>query len=181
MSEVIEEYIRRNPSLSQDAAFEGFLKIERIRLWVGTDETRRERLRREFTRVWTTMHSDNSPSQQGANAQQAALVRPQASQPAPARPAAPADAPAPPPRLKTGAPRRLNVLCPSCSHLDVWLQGGDIGCRACGRDYDDMLQLIPVKPVGPFAFMFGEGIEGGLKAAGVAVGLLALYLGLRWL
>lgn len=228
MSEVIEEYIRRNDGMSEDAAFQSFLKQERIRQWVGQDPSRVERLRREFTRVWNAMHASPANGQQGA--QQTTMVReappaptnvpvreapparpsapapPQqpaprpaakpaaspatqpaapATRPQPAQPAQPKPAPQPAaqsppaaPRLQTGA-RRLLVLCPQCARMDVWLQGGDIGCRSCGQAFPDMLQLIPVKPVGPFEYVFGEGVAGYLKAGGVAVGLAALYAALR--
>ena len=192
MSEVIEDYIRRNSGMSEDAAFETFLQQDRIKSWVGTDASRRERLRREFSRVWDSLHPPSTPSRQGA------LVREVRQEPAPQvsvrRPppaVAPAPAPAPSPareaepeparqRLQTGAPRRLQVLCPVCSHMEVWLHEGDIQCRHCGRAYDDMLQLIPVSPVGPFAYVFGDGWQGVAKAAGVAAGLALLYMLLRW-
>ena len=219
VSEVIEDYIRRNPGVGEDAAFQGFLQQERIKAWVGSDETRRERLRREFRRVWGVMHApppatapsqpqppSPSPASAAAQPRQAALVRevkpePPAARPPEARPAPPAPAPpsparAPPPspssapasaerpasaRLQTGPPRRLQVLCATCARMDVWLQGGDIACRQCGRAYDDMLQLVPVKAVGPFAYLFGEGAGGWLTAGSMAAALLAIYALLRWL
>lgn len=180
MSEVIEEYIRRSSGMNEEAAFEGFLQQDRIKAWVGTDTSRRERLHREFTRVWASLHPPSTPSRQGSlhkekPAQVAAVpitVR---------REEAPAVVEVPPqPKLQTGPPRRLQVLCPVCSHMEVWLQGGDIACRHCGREFADMLTLIPVKAVGPFTYMFGEGIEGVLKAAGVVAGLALLYVVLRW-
>lgn len=184
MSEVIEEYIRRNSGMSEDAAFEAFLAQERIKAWVGSDPSRRERLRREFARMWTSLHPPSTTSRQGTLVREARVepvqVEVRAEAPRPAEPR-PAPTPAPPqPKLRTGPPRRLQVMCPVCSHTEVWLQEGIIQCRHCSREYDDMLQLIPVRPVGPFAYVFGDGVEGVLKAGGVFVALAALYMLLRW-
>jgi hypothetical protein len=159
VSEVIEEFIRRNPDLPESAAFDGFLQQERIQRWVGADPMRRERLRAEFVRVWRSMH----PSSDGRTP--VVVVR----EPAPA----PSPSPAP--------AQKLDLMCAECNRLDVWRQAGVLSCRSCGRVYDDMLQLVPVKPVGPFEFMFGEGAAGWLAAAGIALLLLALYGVLRWL
>lgn len=155
MSEVIETYIRRHPAMPESEAFEGFLRDERISRWVGADEARRERLRAEFARVW-------------------GQVRPSATA-APARPA-----PALPPPSQLAPPRRLQVMCPACERLDVWSDAGVVECRACGAVYDDLLRLVPVRPVGPFAFLFGEGWTGVATAGGVALLLLGLYGVLRW-
>lgn len=179
MSEVIEDYIRRNTGMSEDAAFEGFLQQDRIRAWVGVDQSRRDRLRREFSRVWESLHPPSTTSRQGT------LVR-EAKQPIQvevrreAPPQAQAPEPRPQPRLNTGAARHLQVMCPVCRRLDVWLADGVIACRHCGRSYDDMLHLIPVKPVGPFEYVFGGGWKGVAKAAGVAAGLVLVYIALRW-
>ena len=62
MSEVIENYIRRHPGLSEKDAFEGFLQEERIKSWVGADESRKDRLRKEFGRTWGSLHGDTAPS-----------------------------------------------------------------------------------------------------------------------
>ena len=83
------------------------------------------------------------------------------------------DAPAAP-----GA-RKLQVMCTSCGHIDVWMQDDVIGCRSCGHVYDDMLHLIRVTPVGPFEFLFGEGWAGYATAAGLAGGFALLYFLLR--
>ena len=42
MSEVIEEYIRRNSGMQESVAFEAFLQQDRIKAWVGTDESRKD-------------------------------------------------------------------------------------------------------------------------------------------
>lgn len=162
VSEVIEEFIRRNPQLALEPdAFESFLHVDRIRAWVGADGSRRERLRREFSRVWADMHP-------------VVVSKGQALEPPRARPA-------PPPPAPRAAPRKLHLLCAACSRMDVWSVEGRVECRHCGRAYDDLLDLVPVKPVGPFAYLFGEGAAGWLTAAGVAAGLAGLYLALRWL
>jgi hypothetical protein len=62
----------------------------------------------------------------------------------------------------------------------VWLQGGTLSCRSCGTVYDDMLSLVPVRPVGPFAYLFGEGVKGILTATGIGLLLLAVYGVLKW-
>lgn len=161
LSEVIEEYIRRNGGMGEPEAFETFLQQERIRAWVGGDTGRRERLHREFTRVWATLHPPSTPSKPArseATTVQVDVRRPSVSSPA----------------------RRLQVLCAACNRLEVWSQDGAIECRSCGRTYDNFLDLIPVKPVGPFAFVFGEGAEGWLTAGGIVALLLALYGVMRW-
>ena len=178
MSEVIESYIRKHPDLSEKDAFEGFLKEDRISTWVGTDDSRRERLRKEFGRVWGSLHvsgqlasSARSGPSGPAPMQQARTLRVevQPEQEAPAERVRPVGA---------GA-RQLQVLCTSCKRLTVWMDGDLIQCRACGHTYDDMLQLIRVTPVGPFAFLFGEGWKGVAVAGGIAAGLVGLYFLLR--
>lgn len=140
---------------------------------MGNDAARRDRLQREFARVWAATRAPAVPA------------------PVPAAPA-PRETPRPL-RVEVGrkgaspvvssvsqAPRRLQLLCPACERLDVWLADGVISCHHCGREYDDMLALVPVKPVGPFEYVFGEGPMGLLKAAGVALLLLAVYGVLKW-
>lgn len=184
MSEVIESFIRRHPGLSEEAAFEGLLQEERIRAWVGADPTRKERLRREFGRVWATMRGDAPPPPPAAapagSTARAGPAGPAAATVQPARTlrvevAPEALAPAPPPAAEQPGARKLAVMCASCGEVDVWMRGDGIACRACGRVYDDMLQLIRVTPVGPFAFLFGEGWTGYATAAGLAGGLALLY------
>lgn len=176
VSEVIEEFIRRNPGSRESDAFERFLDEPRIRQWVGDDASRRERLRREFTRVWANLH----PGGGGAPASAVTTPRP---------PFVQHEAPAPPreaPRTlrvdvrPDPAARRLQLLCPACTRVDVWLQAGVVSCRSCGRVYDDMLSLVPVKAVGPFAYVFGEGAKGILTATGIGLLLLAVYGVLKW-
>lgn len=182
MSEVIENYIRRHAEVPEAEAFEGFLRDERIRRWVGEDEGRRDRLRREFSKVYASLG-------QGASAPQVAQqVPPPHGRSGPAGPTAAATAPRPL-RVEVHAPahaapegfaRQLQLLCRDCAKYDVWLQGGTIQCRRCGREYDDMLSLIPVKPIGPFAFVFGEGWVGYVTAGGLAAGLGFLYYLVRY-
>lgn len=183
MSEVIEDFIRRNAGMAEIEAFHGFLQQERIKTWVGTDEARRERLRREFSRVWATLHPPATPSRQGS------LVRevPRPAPPPESRVNVQIQRTAPPDpaeeairRSVTAPAKRLHVLCPTCGKLDVWLSDGSIACRTCSHIYEDMLQLIPVRPVGPFTFLFGEGLKGWLVAGGILLGLFLLYEVLRW-
>lgn len=183
MSEVIEEYIRAHPAQSEGEAFEGFAAQERIRAWLGSDPGRRERLRREFARVWSQFEAKPAPGG-------AAMVPPRAvpihapAMPAPAPPPTSAHAPAsrpahehaPLPPPGPGA-RHLKVLCASCERMQVWADGSVIRCRHCGHVYDDMLELVPVRHVGMFHFLFGEGVTGVLVAGGIALLLLLLYLG----
>jgi hypothetical protein len=178
VSEVIENYIRRHPDQSEKDAFEGFLNEDRIKSWVGSDESRKDRLRKEFGRVWGSMHvggavgvsSAKSGPSGPAQMQQPKTVRvevaPEAAQ-APGKPGL--------------AARKLSVLCPNCKHTDVWMQGEEISCHRCGRVYDDMLSLVRVTPVGPFEFMFGEGWKGAATGIGIVGGLIGLYYLLRWL
>jgi hypothetical protein len=173
VSEVIEEFIRRNPGSREPEAFERFLQEPRIRQWVGDDAGRRERLQREFSRVWENLHAGASSG--GASSALATAPRPAAREVH--------DAPRP---MKVevrpeATARHLHLLCPACARLDVWLQGGVLSCRSCGATYDDMLALVPVKPVGPFEYLFGEGIQGVLTAAAVGLFLLAVYGVLKWL
>lgn len=200
MSEVIEDYIRRNATLTEADAFQGFLQQDRIRTWVGADEGRKERLRREFTRVWAEMHHLTSaragPAGPATGASTAATAV-HAPSPAPPVHAPAAHAPpAPivreeprPAKLRVDAPtapavhsggRRLQLLCSACGRMDVWNTNGNVHCRACGRAYHDLLELIPVQPVGPFEFLFGEGAQGWLTATGIVLLLLLLYGVLRW-
>lgn len=123
-----------------------------------------------------------TPAQTSAPAR--TLMQPQPPAPAPPAPRVqvrPAQAPAPAqPRASIGG-RRLQLLCPACARIDVWLDAGAITCRACGTAYDDMLALVPVKPVGPFEYLFGEGTKGALTAVGVGLLLLGVYGVLKWL
>ncbi|HUR69951.1 MAG TPA: hypothetical protein VM370_11955 [Candidatus Thermoplasmatota archaeon] len=174
MSEVIENYIRRHPGLSEKDAFDGFLQEERIRSWVGSDDSRKERLRVEFGRTWGSMHVQASLEKGSARAgpsgpsqmQQARTVRVEVT------PEAVGDA-----HVASGpGARKLSVLCTGCKHMDVWMQGETISCHRCGRAYDDMLQLIRVTPVGPGEFLFGEGWRGVATGVGIVGGLAALYV-----
>lgn len=173
MSDVIEAYIRRNSGMTEEAAFEGFLREDRIRSWVGTDESRKERLRREFQRVWASLHPPSTPSRQTQP-----LVRPAptaAPAPVAVRPVVEVPHPAP----AAAAPRKLQVLCTTCGKLDVWLESGIILCHHCQTPYDNMLDLIPVKPVGVLEFYFGTGWQGLATAVGIVVGLALLYVFLQ--
>jgi hypothetical protein len=158
VSEVIEDFIRQHQGLSENEAFEGFAAQERIRTWLGNDATRRDRLRREFARTWADLESRG-----GA----AAMVRPVALAPPTSVPVV---------RRAAAPPRLLKVLCPACETMQVWAEDARIACRGCGREYPDMLELVPAKPVGLFAFVFGEGAAGWVAAGGVAVLLVLLYL-----
>lgn len=211
MSEVIEEFIRTHSDLPEREAFETFLGQDRIKTWVGQDPARRDRLQREFSRVWGTLQGASASSQAPVAA---AVQRPPAhAPPPPPPPPAPREAPPPEPAPARESPRptrvqvrherpappapasrpmgasssvstatrRLNLLCPACARLDVWLQDGEISCHGCARVYDDMLALVPVKPVGPFEYVFGEGPMGYVKAAGVGTLLLLVYGVLKWL
>lgn len=140
---------------------------------MGDDAGRRERLQREFSRVWETLHAASS----GGPASAALAPRPVVQEAPPAR-----EAPRP---LKVevrpdASARKLSLLCPACARVDVWLQAGVLSCRSCGTAYDDMLALVPVKPVGPFEYLFGEGLKGILTAAGIGLLLLAVYGVLKW-
>lgn len=181
MSEVIEEYIRRNTGMREEEAFQSFLQQDRIKAWVGTDEGRKDRLRREFTRVWQTLHppmTTGRPAAERSRPQPVEPVAVEVRRPTPA--AAPAPAAPAPPVAHAGPAKKLQVLCPTCGKLDVILQGGVISCRTCSHRYENMLELIPVKPVGPFSFLFGEGWKGAAVAVGIVAALLALYGVLRW-
>lgn len=181
MSEVIEHYIRDHPGVSENDAFEGFARQERIAAWLGSDPTRRERLRREFARVWSMMEAKAT-----SGGQRMAPLQPRPVEPAPK----PAQAPVPPPRatepmevprrVPVAGGRKLSLLCPTCERLDVWADGGRVSCHHCGADYHDMLELVPVKVVGPFAFLFGEGAAGWLTAGGLVLLILLLYGVLKW-
>lgn len=187
LSEVIEEFIRRHPGMAERDAFEAFLREPRIASWVGADASRRERLQREFDRVWSRLQDE--PAAPAAPSAPAAPPAPAA--PAQAKRPAPIvhhEAPEPPRSARVdvrthrahGAARRLNLLCPACTRVDVWLADGAITCRSCQTTYEDMLALVPVKPVGPFAYVFGEGVKGYLTAGGVALLLLVVYGVLKW-
>lgn len=171
MSEVIENYIKRHPDLSEKDAFDGFLNEDRIKSWVGIDDSRRERLRREFGRVWGAMHVEGQVTAGGARAgpsgpsglQQPRTVRVEVQ---PESVSGQGGTPA----------RKLSVLCSNCKHMDVWMQGDTVQCHRCGRYFEDMLSLVRVTPVGPFAFLFGEGWKGAGVAGGIVGGLALLYL-----
>lgn len=175
MSEVIEEYIRRHPGLREADAFEGFLKQDRIKAWVGADESRKERLRAEFGRVWQTLQGAAGGTRGPVTMRETDLEMEERRKQMEAAKRVPVQVASDEPS------RKLQLMCPACNRTEVWKQGHVIACRNCGRVYEDMLDLVPVKPVGPFAFVFGEGVQGWLTAGGIALLLLALYGVLRWL
>lgn len=197
VSEVIENYIRRHPGVPEKEAFEGFLLEDRIKTWVGGDDGRRERLRKEFGRVWGGMHVEGQVTTAarvgpagpaGPQYTEGRGVRVQATDDSPQalqKPAQPRERPEaaqimqPIPAMGAQS-RKLAVMCTGCMRVDVWMDGGLIACRSCGKVYDDMLLLIRVTPVGPFEFLFGEGWVGYATATGIALALLALYGVLRW-
>lgn len=174
MSEVIESFIRRHPGLSEKEAFEGFLREDRIKAWVGTDDSRRERLRAEFGRVWGSLNVEGKVASTSARSGPSgpALQSPRTLR-VDVQPKQVARQPPGP-----GA-RRLQVMCTTCGKINVWMQDDRVACRTCGHTYDDMLQLIRVTPVGPFEFLFGEGWAGYATAAGIAVAFVGLYFLLR--
>lgn len=173
MSEVIEEYIRRHPGLREGEAFDTFVEQEKIRSWIGQHADRRERLRSEFGRVWqhlqgaaggtrgpVSMRETDVEIAERAKQQRAKRLQVEMTPDAPAA--------------------RLPLMCPTCRRLDVWRAGDAVACRNCGRTFDDMLDLVPVHPVGPFEFVFGSGARGVAVAAGILVLLITLYGVLRW-
>lgn len=169
MSEVIEEYIRRHPGLLESEAFDEFVGQDRIRQWLGADASRHARLRVEFGRIWQQIQTTASGGRGPAVATEMAQRQTKA----------------PNQRLQVQVTpdqpwQRLNLLCSTCARFDVWRSGDVIACRGCGRSFDDMLELVPVKAVGPFAFAFGEGIGGVAVAVGIALLLVVLYGVLRW-
>lgn len=170
MSEVIREFIRAHEELSEGDAFERFLREDRIRAWVGSDPERREKIRREFSRQWGSMRE--SPSGSGAAAQTATR--------APTVVQVRRDTPPANVQRPEGPARRLTLMCPACNELEVWTRGGLIECRGCGRHYENMLELVPVQPVGPFTYVFGEGWVGFATAVGLVLLLLAIYGVFRW-
>ena len=185
VSEVIETYIRAHPGVTENDAFEGFARQERIAAWLGSDATRRERLRREFARVWSQMEASASAGPQRMAPPQRREDAPrltQAPPPAPPKPlpAMPEAEPMQVPVRPSASARKLNLLCPSCESLDVWSEAGRVRCHQCGRGYDNMLELVPVQSVGPFAFLFGEGATGWLTAGGIVLLLAILYGVLKW-
>jgi hypothetical protein len=175
VSEVIREFIRTHETLSEPDAFARFLEEERIRTWVGSDPERREKIRREFARQWAEMH-EAAPG--AGQAQRAPTVVQVAREPAQAKPQAP------PPvanvQRPEGASRKLTLMCPACREVEVWTRGSLIECRGCGRHYDNMLDLVPVHPVGPFTYLFGEGVVGFATAVGLVLMLIAIYGVFRW-
>lgn len=180
LSEVIEDFIRRNSGMREEEAFAAFIEQDRIRAWVGTDEGRRERLRREFARDWSALHPPMTAARPAA---ERARPPPEPVQVEVRRPPAPAAPVAPQfterPAGITTPPKKLHVLCPTCGKYDVVSLGGLITCRTCQHKYDNMLDLVPVRPVGPFSFLFGEGWKGIAIAGGILVALVVVYLLLR--
>lgn len=181
MSEVIRDFIKDHEKLGEAKAFEQFLEQERIRAWVGDDPQRREKIRREFARIWATQEGE------GQNVVQ--VQKPETPE-APPKPESDSHVPIhrgkskavverPVPSTETGY-RHLNLLCTNCDGLDVWNKGHVIECRGCGRVYDNMLELVPVQPVGPFTYLFGEGTGGVATAVGLVLLLLVIYGVFRW-
>jgi hypothetical protein len=152
----IEDFIRQRGASSEAAAFEAFLAEPRIAAWVSGDAARVARLRAEFAAGWARVHPLRAPA------------------PLPAAPPPAAPVPAAPARA------HLHLLCPHCRRMQVYQDGARVECRHCGRVYEDLLDLIPVRPLGPLAYVFGEGARGWLTAAGVLLLLLLLYGVLRW-
>lgn len=201
MSEVIEAYIRKNPDLGEKEAFDGFLQEERIKAWVGADDGRKERLRREFGRVWGSMHVEGQMTRgAGTHGPKAGPSGPTVGavgsgravrvevHPTPEEPVARhAPTPAHVPMGSSGGAhalgggRRLQVMCARCKRIEVYVDDANtIQCRRCGHTYEDMLQLVRVTPVGPLEFLFGEGWVGYATAGGIAIAFLGLYMVLRW-
>jgi len=189
VSEVIENFIRRRPGISRDEALEEFLGDDRIATWIGGDASRRTRLENEFARVWEDVTSGPLDPSSAAALDAPEVISHEegdARPPADPRTLAPkipskAAPPTPPVRRIEGAPpaRRLDLLCPNCAAFDVWSEDGIVACHNCHAEYDNMLDLVPVEPVGPFAFLFGDGWMGWVTAAGLTAALAILYLVLR--
>lgn len=164
MSEVIEDYIRRHPGLLESEAFDEFVRQDRIRQWLSADASRHERLRVEFGRVWENLQSAAGGTRGAVSMRETDQLKQRLQ--VQVTPQAP--------------PVRLSLLCSVCNRIDIWRAGDVISCHNCGRVFDDMLELVPVKAVGPFAFAFGEGIGGVAVAVGLLLLLILLYGVLRW-
>lgn len=180
MSEVIRDFIKEHPQLGESDCFEEFLQQERIRAWVGTDPQRREKIRGEFHRIWVV---EKDPGANTVQVQRTTVPTPPSEVRVHKDTAAMASGQGPAARPTLGsqvAPRKLNLLCASCDGTDVWAKGHLIECRRCGRIYDNMLDLVPVQPVGPFTYMFGEGAGGVATAVGLVLFLLVIYYLFRW-
>jgi hypothetical protein len=151
LSRLIVDFIATHGALPEEDAFERFVAQEPIASWVKGDSHRRERVEREFRFAWRQQ-----------------------------RPSSPRTVEVRTPAADAGPPRQLSLLCPACMKLDVWSRGDLVECYSCGRVYDDLLALVPIRRIGPFAFVFGTGWRGVATAAGLTLLLVAVYGAFRW-
>lgn len=195
----IESFIRSRRDASREQAFGEFLQTPRIKDWASGDESRVERLRSEFNRAWDRVNGDGDDAQDAVDA--AAPAPPASGKTRTVTPTARGKRAPPEPAMEkpsasdavTGAQDAKwarfgkvtqSVMCPKCgsvrlhAHLDH--DAVNIRCRQCDSVYTDLLELIPVRRVGPFAFLFGEGLGGVGTAVGLGAALALVYGVLKW-
>lgn len=178
--ETLREFVVRNRALPKDEALALVLDMPKVRAWAGTDGARRDRLVREFERLWAEV------------AAPAETERPQRATPRAQPHMGPAHAHADervvreatrPPKVVRS--RREKFICASCGSYDIYSEsdGHDVHvrCRQCKAEYPDLLQLVPVVEVGPFELFFGRGREAAVKVGAIALVWAALILIMRLL
>lgn len=178
-SSFIETFIAAKRGVTKEEAFREFVALPRISEWAGADASRVTRLKDEFDRAWARMRASEADAAaeagSGSSAPQAAT--------APAAPAARAPTEAASRRPRAGKPV-ASVMCTSCGSMNLHAHlAGDavlIKCASCDTVYRDLLELIPVKEVGPFEFVFGEGWKGVATFVALLVLVVAVGVALRW-
>lgn len=181
-SSFIETFIAAKRGATKEDAFREFVALPRISEWAGADPSRVARLKDEFDRAWARMRASEADAAAEADAAPLA-AKPAAApaRPAPAAPKAPAESAPRKPRV--GKPV-ASVMCTSCGSMNLHAHlAGDavlIKCASCDTVYRDLLELIPVKEVGPFEFVFGEGWKGVVTFVALLALVVAVGVALRW-
>lgn len=198
--ETLREFVVRNRDMPKDAALAQVFDMPKVRSWVGNDAARRERLMREFERLWAEVaveQASAAPERAGAPLQRR---QPSAAEPPRYRETEPVHRPHMGPAhahadegvvreaarpMRAVRARREKFICSACGSYDIYSESDGrevrVRCRQCKTEFPDLLELVPVVEVGPFELFFGRGREAAVKAGAIVVLWAVVYLLLRML
>lgn len=176
--ETLREFVVRNRSLPKDQALAQVLEMPKVRAWVATDAARRDRLTREFERLWAEVATEP--------ATQTPRAPPRTAHMGPAHlrgDETMLGEPARPPKVVRS--RREKFICSACGSYDIYSESDGnavrVRCRQCKTEFPDLLALVPVVEVGPVELFFGRGREAVVKIGAIVLLWVAVYGLLRLL
>lgn len=175
--ETLREFVLRNRGLPKAQALDQVFEMPKVRAWVGSDTARRERLTREFERLWAEVAVGESPARLAPRPQPHMGPAHQHADERVVREAAR------PPKVVRS--RREKFICSACGSYDIFSESDGhavhVRCRQCKTEFPDLLALVPVVEVGPFELFFGHGREAAVKIGAITLVWAAVILLMRLL